>query len=84
VVLGLGENEFVSFAQGFTAPGVGHEVYRLGRAAGEDEAGGVRGAEKTGYLASCSLVGRRRLLGEAVNAAVDVGVVFLVVFAEGV
>src|SRR3712207_8435466 len=47
--------------------------YGLGSTTGEDEARGVRGAEETGYLTSRSLVRSRRLLGEAVDAAVDVG-----------
>jgi hypothetical protein len=82
VVLGLGEHDFVSLAQELPAPGVGDEVYGLGRAAGEDETPDVRRAEETGHLLACLLVGCRGFFGEAVDAAVDVGVVFFVVFSE--
>ena len=63
---------------------MGDEVYGLGRAAGEDETPDVRRAEETHYLLACPLVGRRGFFGEAVDAAVDVGVVLLVLLRESV
>ena len=66
------------------APAVGDEVDRFGRVAGEDDLARVRSVEETGDLAACLIVGDGGTLGQAVDAAMDVGVVLLVEVADGV
>ena len=63
---------------------VGHEVERLGGVLGEDHLVAARRVDERGDLVAGALVQRRGLLGEHVHAAVDVGVVLLVVLAERV
>src|SRR5215216_2283925 len=84
MVLGLGEQELVAFAQVLAAPGVGHKVYGFGRAAGEDKAPYVWRAQKPSHPLAGPFVEGGGLLGQAVDTAVDVGVVLLVVVVEGV
>src|SRR5829696_1649752 len=84
VVLGLGEQDLVAFAQVLAAPGVSDKVYGFGRAAGEDQAPDVRRAQKPSHPLAGAFVEGRGLLGQAVDTAVDVGVVLLVVVVEGV
>src|SRR5215208_2319629 len=83
-MLGLGEQDLVAFAQVLAAPGVGDKVYGFGRAAGEDQAPDVRRAQKPSHPLAGPFVEGRGLLGQAVDTAVDVGVVHLVVLVEGV
>src|SRR5215218_3014689 len=84
MVLGLGDQDLVAFAQVLAAPGVGDEVYGFGRAAGEDKAPDVWRAQKPSHLLAGAFVEGCGLLGQAVDTAVDVGVVHLVVLVEGV
>ncbi len=83
MVLDLGKHHLVAFAELFPAPCVGDEVYGLGRAPSEDEAGLFRRAEKAGDLPPRAFVGRCGFLREAVHPAVDVGVVLLIVLVQG-
>src|SRR5687768_4244178 len=83
-MLGLGDQDLVAFAQVLAAAGVGEKVYGFGRAAGEDQAPYVRRAQKPSHPLAGPFVEGRGLLGQAVNTAVDVGVVLLVVLVEGV
>src|SRR5215216_8071687 len=83
-MLGLGEQDLVAFAQVLAAPGVGDKVYGFGCAAGEDQAPDVRRAQKPSHSLAGAFVEGRGLLGQAVDTAMDVGVVHLVVVVEGV
>src|SRR5829696_9511871 len=84
MVLGLGEQDLVAFAQVLAAPGVGDKVYGFRRAAGEDQAPDVRRAQKPSHPLAGPFVEGRGLLGKAVDTAMDVGVVLLVVLVERV
>ena len=84
MVLGLGEQDLVAFAQVLAAPGMGDKVYGFGRAAGEDQTPYVRRAQKPSHPLARPFVEGRGLLGQAVDTAVDVGVVLFVVLVEGV
>src|SRR5687768_17433105 len=63
---------------------MGDKVYGFGRAAGEDKGPYVRRAQKPSHSLAGAFVEGRGLLGQAVDTAVDVGVVLLVVLVEGV
>src|SRR5205814_9611298 len=84
VVLHVGEDDDVAGAERGAAPGVGHQVGGLGRAPGEDDLPGRGGVDEPGGLGPGRLVGGGGLLGQGVHAAVDVGIVLLVVLVEGV
>src|SRR5688572_24047488 len=61
---------------------MGDKVYGFGRAAGEDQAPDVRRTQKPSHPLAGPFVEGRGLLGQAVDTAVDVGVVHLVVLVE--
>src|SRR5688572_25218977 len=63
---------------------MGDKVYGFGRAAGEDQTPYVRRAQKPSHPLARPFVEGRGLLGQAVDTAVDVGVVLFVVLVEGV
>ena len=56
-------------------PGVSDEVERLGGVAGEEDLVGAVRADEARHLAAGRLVRLGRLLGQGVDAPVDVGVV---------
>jgi hypothetical protein len=78
VVLHLRDDDEVAGAHVGGAPGVGDEVDRLGRVAGEDGLAGRRTRER-GDLVARRLVGLRRQRRERVDAAMDAGAVLAVV-----
>ena len=84
MVLHVGDDDLVAFPEPRADEAVRNEVDGLGGAAREDDLAFVRGAQKAPDGLPGSLVGRRRALAQGVHAAVDVGVVLLVVVAEGV
>ena len=84
VVLHVREHDGVAGAQVGAGPGVGDEVDRLGRVAGEHDLRRRAGADERGDLAARELVGGGRLFGDRVHAAVDVGVVVPVAVVHGV
>ena len=81
VVLHLGDHDAVAGGEVGAAPRVGDQVERLGRVADEDDLAAV-GAEMGRDRRASTLVERGRLLGEGVDAAVDVGVVLAPVAVE--
>ena len=84
VVLELGHEHDVARAEVVETPGVGDEVDRLGRAAGEDHLAGRRGVHERASLLACALVARGRALRQRVDAAVHVRVRGLVELADRV
>ena len=85
VVLHLGQQHGVAGAQVGPAPGLGHQVERLGGVLGEDHlAGGFGRAEEAPRHDPGPLVEGGGLLGGGVDAAVHVGVRRLVVARHGV
>ena len=84
VVLHLGQDDGVAAVDVGPAPRVGDEVDRLGRVAGEDELVAVGGVDEPGDPDTGRLVGRRRLLADRVDPAMDVGVVLAVVVGDRV
>ena len=82
VVLHLGEHDPVALADVHVAPGAGDEVDRLGGVADEDDLAAVAGADVVGHRRPGALVGRGRLGGERVGAAVDVRVVAALVAVD--
>src|SRR5439155_252418 len=82
VVLELGRNDDVAGAETVEAPGVGDEVQRLGRAAREDDLARGGRVDERPYLLARALEALGRLLGEQVDAAMDVGVRRLVELAQ--
>ena len=83
VVLQRGEDHFVAGFQVGQSPGVSHKVKRLGGVLGEDHFVEV-GVDELGNAHVCLLVGDGGLFAQDVNAAMDVGVGFLIVAADGV
>ena len=84
VVLQLGQDDGVGAPDVAAAPGVGDQVDRLGGVAGEDDLARARRADEVGDLRAGRLVGRGRLLGDGVDAAVDVGRIAAVVVVDRV
>ena len=78
VVLELGDHDGVAGAEVLEPPGVGDEVDRLGRAAGEDHLALGRRVDERGDRAPGALVALRGALCEPVDAAMDVRVLVLV------
>ena len=74
VVLELGEHDGVAGPEVGAAPGLGHEVERLGGVLGEDDLAGCAGADEAGDLRAGALERGGGLLGDEVDAAVHVGV----------
>jgi hypothetical protein len=81
VVLHLGDDDLVARAE---RQHVGHQVERLGGVLREDDLARIGGANEGRDLDPGAFVERRRLFGEGVDSAVDVGVVVLVVVAHGI
>ena len=79
VVLHLGQDDHVAARDVLAAPRVGDEVDRLGRVAHEHDLVRVLRADQRGDLDPRAFPGRGRLLGQLVDAAVDVRVVAAVV-----
>ena len=84
VVLHLGQDDDVAAVDVGPPPGVGDEVDRLGRVAGEDQLVAVGGIDEPGDADTRGLVGGGRPLADRVDAAMDVGVVLAVVVGDGV
>ena len=82
VVLHLREEDLVALAHVRASPRVRDEVDRLGRVAREDDALRRWSVDELRDLRSRFLVRRRRLFAEAVDGAMDVRVVVLVVVDE--
>ena len=74
VVLELRDDDEVAWPEVREAPGVGDEVDRLGRVAGEDHLARRRRVDELRELAARALERRRRALRERVDAAVHVRV----------
>ena len=84
VVLHLGQHDSVTGAQVGLAPGLGHQVEALGDVLGEHDAP-VRGRpDEAGHLAPGLLHQPGGLLGDGIDAPVDVGVGRLVVVVHRV
>ena len=79
VVLHLGEHDGVAGAQVGAAPRVRDEVERLGGVLGEDDLAAGVGADERATFSRAASIWFGRLLGDAVDAAVHVGVDRLVV-----
>ncbi len=75
VMLELRQDDGVSPPDVATSPGVGDEVDGLGGVADEDDLGRVRSADEVRHGLACTFVGRRGLLTDGVDAAMDVGAV---------
>ena len=85
VVLDDADDDLVAGLEEAPSPGVRDEVDPLGRVAREDDAlGAVGRLDEARDLGARAFVGLGRLFGERVQAAVDVGVVVLVVVDERV
>ena len=84
VVLHLGQDDHVAARDVLPAPRVGDEVDRLGRVAHEHDLVRVLGADERRDLDPRALPGRGRLLGQLVDAAMDVRVVAAVVLVDRV
>jgi hypothetical protein len=82
VVLHLGDDDAVAGIQAGRAPGAGDEVDGLGGVTDEDDLAPVGGAHVVGDRRPGALVGRGRLGGEGVRAAVDVRVVAALVTVD--
>ena len=66
------------------APASGHEIERGGGAGGEDDLAGLAGVEEALHPGAGPLIALRRPLGQAVHAAVHIGVVLLDEAGHGV
>ena len=85
VVFHVGEQDGVTGTQVGPTPGGGHQVHRLGGVLGEDDLlGRVRCSDEPADGDAGRLVAAVGLLGDGVDAAVDVGVGRLVVVVHGV
>jgi len=84
VVLHLGREDDVAGLEVGGAPGLRDEVDRFGRAAGEDDLGGIGGVDEPGGAGAGGFVAVGRAHGKRVEAAMDVGVVPFVEAGESV
>ena len=84
VVLHLGEEDDIAGLHEGVAPGVGDQVDALGGAAREDDFLGAAGVEEFPRPLSRRLEGIRGTVAQLVDAAVDIGVVALVVTHQSV
>jgi len=85
VVLHLGQHHHVAAFQMAAAPGVGHQVESLGGVLGEhDLPRGDGSADEPSDVGAGRLESAGGLLGDGVDAPVDVGMGRLVVLAHGV
>src|SRR4029079_12964845 len=84
VVLHVRQHDRVAGAQVGAGPGVGDEVDRLGRIAGEHDLRRGGGTDERGDLAPRQLVRGGGFFGDRVHAAVDVRVVVPVAVVHGV
>ena len=83
VMLHLGEENDVARAHMGVAPGAGHQVDALGRAAGEDDLVRRR-ADVGGQAFAGTFVGSGGAVAQFVQAAVDVAVVLFVIVIEAI
>ena len=74
VVLHPGEDDAIASAEVGTAPGLGHEVDAIGRAAHKQDFLCRRRTDVGAHRLTCCLVGLRGLLCQGVHASVDVAV----------
>ena len=84
MVLHLGQQNRVTFAQILQSPSLGHQIQAFGGASGENDFFPAVGVKVFGDALTGALVGFGSAVAEFVDAAVDVGVVALVVGADGV
>ena len=84
MVLHVGDDDLVALSEPWAHEAVRDEVDGLGGAARKDDLARIPGVEKAPDLLPGALVGRRRAFAQGVHAAVDIGVVVLVVVAERV
>lgn len=85
VVFKSRDDDLVPFLEpGGATEGGGHEVDRVGGAAGEDDLLVAGGVEVSGDRGAGGLVGSSRSLRESMNAAVDVGIDGFVVISGGI
>src|SRR5215204_5877503 len=82
MVLHLRQQDDVIGGEMRRAPGAGDEVDRLGGVAREDDLVVTGGADEARDIITYTLVGSGRLLGERVNATMDIGIGGLVVVNE--
>ena len=84
VVLEFAEEDGVAGLEVIEGPGLGDEVDAFGGAAGENDFLRVTGVEESGGPFASGLVGAGGPVAQRVDAAMDVGVVALVVVEQGV
>ena len=80
VVLHLGEQDDVALGKVVRAPCGGNEVDGLGGATSENDVLARGGIEETSHAVACVLIGGGGTVAELVDAAVDVGIVVLIIF----
>ncbi len=73
-----GEQNFIAGFQKFSSPTVGDEIDRFGRAAREDDALRRGGSDKLRHFFARAFILRRRFLAQGMDAAMDIGVCFLI------
>ena len=83
VVLHLGEHDPVTGFDVLRAPRLGDEIYALGGAARENDFVRASGVNELGGTRPRGLEGGGGAVAQFVNAAVDIGVVVLVIVAQG-
>ena len=83
VVLHLGQ-QIVSPSRDSQSPSLGHQIQAFGGASGENDFFPAVGVKVFGDALTGALIGFGSAVAEFVDAAVDVGVVALVVGADGV
>jgi hypothetical protein len=78
------QDDLVPRAEVGPPPGISDEIYCFCRIAGENEAVCVWRLDEAGDFDSRLFVGGRGLLGETVEAAVNIGIVVFVIANEGI
>jgi len=84
VVLQMADDDFIIATDIGAAPGLGHQIDRLGGAAGEDDLVQRSGIEEAPGALAGTLIGLRHGVGEKMQPAVDVGIFTLIGTADAI
>ena len=84
VVLHGGNDDLVSAADVGSSPGLGHEIDAFGGPANKNDFAGIGGVEKSPHHFASLLVALGGPFGEGVHAAMNIGVLRLVVIHDGI